>query len=62
MTLPRKGNHNFLEMLYNRKDKQAQSIVENVYGILKKIFHEFQGKIEMHINLLQIISLVVLVA
>ncbi len=50
MTLPREGNHNLLEMLYNREHKQARSIVENVFGILKKIFHELQGKIEMHIN------------
>ncbi len=50
MTLPKEGNHNLLEMLYNRKHNQAQSVVENVFGILKKIFHELQRMIEMHIN------------
>jgi len=50
MTPPKKGNHNLFEMLYNRKQKQVRSIVENAFGILKKIFHELQGKIEMHIN------------
>ncbi len=49
MTLPREGNYNLLEMLYNRKHKQVQFVVENAFGILKKIFHELQGKIEMHI-------------
>jgi hypothetical protein len=50
MTFPREGNHNLFEMLYNRKHKQAWYVVENAFGILKKIFHELQGKIEMHIN------------
>jgi hypothetical protein len=40
MTLPKEGNHNLLKMLYNRKHKQVRSFVENVFGILKKIFHE----------------------
>jgi hypothetical protein len=50
MTLPREGNHNLLEMLYNRKHKLARFVVENVFGILKKILLELQGKKEMHIN------------
>jgi hypothetical protein len=50
MTPPKERDHNLLEMLYNRKHKQAQFVVENAFGILKKILHELQGKIEMHIK------------
>jgi hypothetical protein len=50
MTPPKKGNHNLFEMLYNGKHMQVQFVAKNVFGILKKIFHELQRKIEMHIN------------
>jgi hypothetical protein len=50
MTPPKEGNHNLFEMLYNRKHKQVRFVIENVFGVLKKIFHELQRKIEMHIN------------
>ncbi len=58
ITLPKEGNHNLLEMLYKRKHKQARFVVENAFGILKKIFHELQRKIEMHINLYHLLLLV----
>ncbi len=45
MTPTKEGNHNLLEMLYTRKHKQARSVVENNFGILKKIFHQLKGKI-----------------
>jgi hypothetical protein len=45
MTPTKEGNHNLPEMLYNRKHKQARSVVENDFGILKKIFYQLQGKI-----------------
>jgi len=39
-----KGDHNLLEILYNKKHKWAWSIVENAFDIAKKTFHELQGK------------------
>jgi hypothetical protein len=46
----KEGDHNLLEMLYNRKHKQVQFVVENAFGSLKKTFHELQKKTEMHIS------------
>jgi len=50
MTSHRKRDHNLLETLCNKRHKQAQFVVENAFGILKKTFHKLQGKIEMHIS------------
>jgi hypothetical protein len=44
MTSHKEGDHNLLEMLYNRKHKRVHSIVENAFGIWKKTFHELKGK------------------
>jgi hypothetical protein len=44
MTSHKEGDHNLLEMFYNRKQKRAQSVVENAFGIWKKTFYELKGK------------------
>jgi hypothetical protein len=44
MTLHKEGDHNLLEMFYNREHKRTQFFVENAFGIRKTTFHEFKGK------------------
>jgi hypothetical protein len=51
MTLDRDGKQSILEM-YNKKHKQNNIVVENVFGILKKTFSELHGKTKMHIAII----------
>jgi hypothetical protein len=46
MTLDRDGKQNIFEM-YNKKHKQGNIVVENVFGILKNTFCELHGKTKM---------------
>jgi hypothetical protein len=36
------GQHSILKLFYNKKHKSGKFVVENVFGILKKMFKEFQ--------------------
>jgi hypothetical protein len=40
-----------LELLYNRKHKQGQLVVENAFSILKQSFREFLYKTNIGVNL-----------
>jgi hypothetical protein len=43
--------HSILKLLYHRKHKRGKSIVENVFGILKKTFRKVQ-KSKLHVAFL----------
>ncbi len=40
---------NILETLYNKKTQEGKVLVDNVFGILKKTFHELHEKIDVHV-------------
>ncbi len=41
--------HNILERLYNKKTQEGKVLVDNVFGILKKTFHELHEKFDVHV-------------
>jgi hypothetical protein len=43
------GQHSILELFYNKKHKNNKSIVENAFGILKKMFKELQ-RFKLHVT------------
>jgi hypothetical protein len=45
-----KKQHTILELLSNRKHKWSHSILENVFGILKKGFREFFSRTKLHVS------------
>jgi hypothetical protein len=46
------GQHNILELLYNRKHKKGWYVVENAFGILKKTFKELMHKSDLSVTFL----------
>jgi hypothetical protein len=36
------GQHSILELFYNKKHKSSNFVVENAFGIFKKLFKELQ--------------------
>ncbi len=44
------GHHTTLELLYNKKHKRGRWVLENFFGILKKIFKEFLIKTKLHVS------------
>jgi hypothetical protein len=52
MTPHKEGQQHFvLELLYNRKHKQGQLVVENAFSTLKQSFREFLYKTNIDVNL-----------
>jgi hypothetical protein len=51
MTLDKDGKQSILEM-YNKKHKQNNIVVDNVFSVLKKRFSELHGKTKMHIAII----------
>jgi hypothetical protein len=50
MTLYKEGSrHTILKLFYNKKHKRDRSVVENVFGILKKKFQELLHKFELSV-------------
>lgn len=38
--------------MYNKRHKRGRSIIKSEFGIFEKTYHELNGKIEIHIDIL----------
>jgi hypothetical protein len=41
--------HTSLELLYNKRHKQRNYVVDNAFGILKKTLREYLTKFDLHV-------------